>query len=107
MKIAGAKLPITISEISPSDLNNWSGTPHYVYKILSENHTVVWIGEGMCNGVYWHHRFLQNGRPFFIHDYSPDVCRMLSDAIRAGGFDIVLTSTYAMASDLDVDVPIL
>lgn len=30
-----------ISEISPSDLNNWSGTPHYVYKILSENHTVV------------------------------------------------------------------
>lgn len=96
-----------ISEISPSDLNNWSGTPHYVYKILSENHTVVWIGEGMCNGAYWHHRFLQNGRPFFIHDYSPDVCRMLSDAIRAGGFDIVLTSTYAMASDLDVDVPIL
>lgn len=52
MKIAGAKLPITISEISPSDLNNWSGTPHYVYKILSENHTVVWIGEGMCNGIY-------------------------------------------------------
>lgn len=77
-----------ISEHSPLDLNNWSGTPYYVYKTLSENHTVVWLGEGMCNGAYWHHRFLQNGKPFFIHDYSPDVCKMLSDAIRAGGFDI-------------------
>lgn len=96
-----------ISEHSPLDLNNWSGTPYYVYKTLSENHTVVWLGEGMCNGAYWHHRFLLNRKPFFIHDYSKDVCKMLSDAIRAGGFDIVLTSTYTMASDLDVDVPIV
>ena len=36
--------------------------PHYVYKILSEEHTVVWLGDGMCKGAYWHHRFLQNGK---------------------------------------------
>lgn len=96
-----------ISEYSPLDINNWSGTASYVYKTLSENNTVVWIGEGMCNGAYWHHRFLQNKQPFFIHDYSPDVCKMLSEAIKAGGFDIAITSTYTMASDLQIDIPLL
>ena len=78
-----------------------------MYKTLSEKHMVVCLGEGMCNGAYWHHRFTQNKKPFYIHDYSSDICRMLSNTIRAGKYDIVLTSTYTMASDLDVDIPVL
>ena len=92
---------------SPLDINIWSGTPYYVYKTLSKNHTVICLGEGMGNGAYWHHRFTQNKKPFFIHDYSPDVCRMLSNTIKAGKYDLVLTSTYTMASDLDINIPVL
>lgn len=41
-----------ISECSPLDVQNWSGTPFYVFNTLSKNHTVVWIGENMTFGAY-------------------------------------------------------
>lgn len=96
-----------ISECSPLDVQNWSGTPFYVFNTLSKNHTVVWIGENMTFGAYWHHKYLQRNKTFFIHDYCPEMGKILSDKIKFEKFDLIITSVYIMASDLDVDVPII
>lgn len=96
-----------ITETSHLDINAWSGTTYHIFSELSKRHIVVPLGEGMSLKAYWHHKFLNNGKPFYFHDYSPEVCRLLSDSIKDGHFDIVLTSVYTMASNLNVNIPII
>ena len=68
-----------IADYNPQDLNAWSGTSHYIYKTLSERHSVVWIGKDLCMGALWHHRFTLSNRPFFPHDFSHEIGVLLSN----------------------------
>ena len=96
-----------ISDYSPLDINTWSGTPYYVYQTLSQKHTVVWIGKDLFRGAYWYHKFNNKRTPFYPHDYSPEICHLLSEEINAGNFDLVITSQYLMISCLNVNIPIV
>lgn len=96
-----------LSDYSPLDINAWSGTPYYVYQTLSQKHTVVWIGKDLFCGAYWYHKFNNKHTPFYPHDYSPEICHLLSEEIKAGDFDLVITSLYIMISCLDINIPIV
>ena len=96
-----------IAENSPMDINTWSGTTYHVYKVLSQKHTVEWIGKDITKGAYWHHRFLQKKTCFNVQIYTPEICQILSDIINAGNYDIVITSVFVMSADLDIHIPIV
>lgn len=96
-----------ISNSDPHDINNWSGTPYHIISALSKYHEVVWVGGGTLNGALWHHRFLNKRKPFNLLDYSEDICRVVSNFIKEGKYDIAISSTYSMCSRLDIDIPLI
>ncbi len=96
-----------ISNTNPSNINNWSGTPFHIVSTLQEQHEVVWIGGGLINGALWHHRFLHKKERFNVLDYSTDICRILSETINNGNFDIAISATYSMCSDLHINIPLV
>lgn len=96
-----------ISNTNPSNINNWSGTPFHIVSTLQEEHEVVWVGGGLINGALWHHRFLHRKDRFNVLDYSTDICRIVSDTINNGNFDIAISATYSMCSDLHINIPLV
>ena len=83
-----------ISEQDPFNIGLWSGTPFHIIKALKKQHDVVWIGGGIFNGVMWHQKFLENPHPRFVHDYSPEIGRVLSKELKDRNIDIVVSSGY-------------
>ena len=98
---------VYVSNNNPFNINNWSGTPHHLISALRKHHEIVWIGGGVINGASWHHRFLHNHKRFNVLDYIPDICRMVSDDINCNNFDAVISATYSMCSELDIDIPLI
>ena len=96
-----------VSNTNPFDINNWSGTPHYLIAALQKHHEVVWIGGGTINGAFWHHRFLHREKRYNLLDYSTDICRIISAAINEGRFDAVISATFSMCSRLEIDIPLI
>lgn len=96
-----------ISEQDPFNIGLWSGTPFHIIKALKKQHDVVWIGGGIFNGVMWHQKFLENPHPRFVHDYSPEIGRVLSKELKDRNIDIVVSSNYVLCSHLDSDIPFI
>lgn len=96
-----------ISEQDPFNIGLWSGTPFHIIKALKKQHDVVWIGGGKFNGVMWHQKFLENPHPRFVHDYSPEIDRVLSKELKDRNIDIVVSSNYVLCSHLDSDIPFI
>lgn len=96
-----------ISDTNPSDINNWSGTPFHIVSALKEQHEVVWVGGGLIKGALWHHRFLHRKERFNVLDYISDICRIVSDTINNGNFDIAISATYSMCSELHINIPLI
>lgn len=96
-----------LSNENPKDVNVWSGTPSYIYKTLAIHHEITWIGRGVLQGARWHHIFLGKSDIFFPHDYCDEICKILSNTIRKGNFDIVISSNYLLCCNLDINIPII
>lgn len=89
-----------ISNNDPRDINNWSGTPYHIISALSKYHEVDWVGGGTLHGALWHHRFLNNKKPFNLLDYNEDIGHVVSNFVKDGKYDIAISSTYSMCSHL-------
>lgn len=96
-----------VSNNNPFDVNNWSGTPSNIISALQKYHEVVWVGGGTLNGAFWHHCFLNSKVSFNLLDYCVDISRIISGIIQNGKFDAVISSTYSMCSQLDIDIPLI
>lgn len=96
-----------ISNNNPRDINNWSGTPYHIISALSKYHEVDWVGGGTLHGALWHHRFLNNKKPFNLLDYNEDIGHVVSNFVKDGKYDIAISSTYSMCSHLDIDIPLI
>lgn len=96
-----------ISNSSPEDINNWSGTPYHILSALRKNHEVIWVGGGVLNGALWHHRFLNEKKKFNLLDYIEEICNVVSNLIKEGNYDIAISSTYSMCSHLKIDIPLI
>lgn len=96
-----------VSNTDPFDINSWSGTPHHLISALQKHHQVVWIGGGLISGASWHHRFLHRKRQFNFLDYIPDICKVVANDINSNKFDVVISATYSMCAELDVNIPLI
>lgn len=96
-----------LSNYSPLDVSRWSGTPCNVFRALSKIHEVIWIGKNIVDGLRWHHILMGSKENFFPENYIEEEGRYLSSIINAGGYDIVITSTYHFCAKLDVEIPII
>lgn len=96
-----------LSDYPPMDVNVWSGTPSFIYKTLCKYHDVTWIGGGIVNAFKWYHKYYREKVPYYSEFYIDKICKILSKEINSGDYDVIITCTYYMVSELKVDIPVV
>lgn len=96
-----------LSNNSPENIHDWSGTPYHMYAVLKKHHDVDWIGGDVINGVRWHHLLSGRDDIFYPEKYCMEIGCFLSKRIKEGHYDAVITSTYHFCVNLNVDIPVI
>ena len=96
-----------LSNNSPENIHDWSGTPYHMYAVLKKHHDVDWIGYDVINGARWHHLMSGKNSVFYPEMYCMEAGRFLSRIIQEGHYDAVITSTYHFCVNLNVDIPVI
>lgn len=96
-----------LSNNSPENIHDWSGTPYHMYAVLKKHHDVDWIGCGVINGARWYHLLSGKDDTFYPEKYCMEIGRFLTRIIHEGHYDVVITSTYHFCVNLHVDIPVI
>ena len=97
-----------LSSLKPTDIHNWSGTLYFMYKTLSDNHDVTWIGGQIFqDAMSCHKRNESQDVVFQPEDYSKVFGMILSRKFKDEYYDLIICRDYFFLAYLHTDIPVI
>lgn len=99
-----------LSNLSPYNINNWSGTLYYIFHSLQKTHDVEWIGGNIIKKVKKMHSLQYKEMPFIPELYTLYFAEIISDFFNKRDkdeYDIIIARDCVFIAHLKVDIPII
>ena len=97
-----------LSSLNPIDIHNWSGTLFFMWKHLSQFHTLSWIGNDILSDIkLFHYENFGTSYRFYPEKYAIVFGKKLSEYFEDSIFDIIICRDYFFLAYLVTDIPVI